>query len=155
MVYLIKINVALILLYGFYKLIFANDTFFTWKRAILISIYILAMLVPSLNFSYWVSTNAEMTSMASSYANYVLPSVTITPEKRSCHKLADHLYMDLLFGCCSAVIEIVMAVDINLPTKKEVSGNGNQRHTHLPITGRPRSFLILQLDIRQSGKTQQ
>lgn len=26
MVYLIKINVALILLYGFYKLIFANDT---------------------------------------------------------------------------------------------------------------------------------
>ena len=81
MVYLIKINVALILLYGFYKLIFANDTFFTWKRAILIGIYILAMLVPSLNFSYWVSTNAEMTSMASSYANYVLPSVTITPEK--------------------------------------------------------------------------
>ena len=73
-------------------------------------------------------------------------------------KAYDH---ELLDNSAKRIVEAAKATGakvsgpIPLPTEKEVSGNGNQRHTHLPITGRPRSFLILQLDIRQSGKTQQ
>ena len=36
MMYLLKLNIALIALFGFYKLMFSSDTFFLWRRASLI-----------------------------------------------------------------------------------------------------------------------
>ena len=46
--YFLKLNIALIVLFGFYKLMFSGDTFFSLRRATLIGIYIVAMLVPEL-----------------------------------------------------------------------------------------------------------
>lgn len=79
-IYMIKINLALVVLYGFYKMIFTGDTFFTWRRATLIGIYLLAAVVPSLNFTYWANANTEMVAIANDYADVVLPTVTITAE---------------------------------------------------------------------------
>ena len=31
----LKINIALVILFGFYKLMFSSDTFFSWKRVAL------------------------------------------------------------------------------------------------------------------------
>ena len=45
-VYLFKVNVALVLFYGFYRLLFQQDTFFVWKRAILLFILLLSFLYP-------------------------------------------------------------------------------------------------------------
>lgn len=77
--YLLKLNLALIVLFGFYKLMFSGDTFFALCRATLIGMYLVAMLVPGLNCSYWINKSVGMVSMANEYAAIVLPAVTVTP----------------------------------------------------------------------------
>lgn len=77
--YLLKLNLALIVLFGFYKLMFSGDTFFSLRRATLIGMYLVAMLVPGLNCSYWINKSVGMVSVANEYAAIVLPAVTITP----------------------------------------------------------------------------
>ena len=79
--YFLKLNIALIVLFGFYKLMFSGDTFFSLRRATLIGIYIVAMLVPELNCLEWINKNVEITSIANQYATFILPTVTITPNK--------------------------------------------------------------------------
>ena len=74
--YLLKLNIALILLFSFYKLMFTGDTFFSWRRATLIGIYLVAMLVPVMDFSAWLSNSEGMTSIANEYATVVLPAVS-------------------------------------------------------------------------------
>jgi TonB family protein len=46
LLYLIKVNVAILLLYSFYRLLFQKDTFFQWKRIVLLSILITSLLYP-------------------------------------------------------------------------------------------------------------
>ena len=77
--YLLKLNLALIVLFGFYKLMFSGDTFFALRRAMLIGMCLVAMLVPGLNCSYWINKSVGMVSMANEYAAIVLPAVTVTP----------------------------------------------------------------------------
>lgn len=81
MMYLLKLNIALIVLFGFYKLMFSSDTFFSWRRASLIGMYFVAILVPGLNFSYWINKSVGMLSIANEYATIILPTVSITPGK--------------------------------------------------------------------------
>ena len=80
--YLLKLNIALILLFIFYKLMFTGDTFFSWRRATLIGMYFVPMLVPGMDFSAWLSNSEGMTSIANEYATVVLPVVSISSEGR-------------------------------------------------------------------------
>ena len=80
--YLLKLNIALILLFIFYKLMFTGDTFFSWRRTTLIGMYFVAMLVPGMDFSAWLSNSEGMTSIANEYATVVLPVVSISSEGR-------------------------------------------------------------------------
>ena len=74
--YLLKLNIALILLFSFYKLMFTGDTFFSWRRATLIGMYFVAMMLPVMDFSAWLSNSEGMTSIANEYATVVLPTVS-------------------------------------------------------------------------------
>ena len=76
-VYLLKINVALIVLYGFYRAMFGQDTFFGWHRAMLVGIYIVAMCIPLLDMETLIRSNESAVSMAYAYAEVVLPPVTV------------------------------------------------------------------------------
>lgn len=78
--YLLKLNIALILLFSFYKLMFTGDTFFSWRRATLIGMYLVAMLVPVMDFSAWLSNSEGMTSIANEYATVVLPAVSTSSQ---------------------------------------------------------------------------
>lgn len=78
--YLLKLNIALILLFSFYKLMFTGDTFFSWRRATLIGMYFVAMMLPVMDFSAWLSNSEGMTSIANEYATVVLPAVSISSE---------------------------------------------------------------------------
>ena len=78
--YLSKLNIALILLFSFYKLMFTGDTFFSWRRATLIGMYLVAMLVPVMDFSVWLSNSEGMTSIANEYATVVLPAVSTSSQ---------------------------------------------------------------------------
>ena len=74
--YLLKLNIALILLFSFYKLMFTGDTFFSWRRATLIGMYFVVMMLPVMDFSAWLSNSEGMTSIANEYATVVLPTVS-------------------------------------------------------------------------------
>ena len=76
-IYLIKINVALMLLYGFYRLTVSRDTFFGLRRLTLWLIYAVALMVPALNLEYWVRDTPTMVSMANVYADTFYPVVVV------------------------------------------------------------------------------
>ncbi len=46
--YLLKVNVAFVLFYAFYRLFFYKDTFFKLRRAILLAFFGLALFYPRL-----------------------------------------------------------------------------------------------------------
>jgi len=79
--YLVEINIITIFLYGFYRLLFTNDTFFSWRRFMLLNIYLIALLVPFADFSNWISIHEATQNMASTYAETVLSGATSLPSK--------------------------------------------------------------------------
>ena len=91
-IYLIKINVALMLLYGFYRLTVSRDTFFGLRRLTLWLIYAVALMVPALNLEYWVRDTPTMESMANVYADTFYPVVVVKAQAPSI------TWMDMLLG---------------------------------------------------------
>lgn len=91
-IYLIKINVALVLLYGFYCLTVSRDTFFGLRRLTLWLIYAVALMVPALNLEYWVRDTPTMVSMANVYADTFYPVVVVKAQASGI------TWMDMLLG---------------------------------------------------------
>lgn len=91
-IYLIKINVALMLLYGFYRLTVSRDTFFGLRRLTLWLIYAVALMVPALNLEYWVRDTPTMASMAHVYADTFYPVVVVKAQAPSI------TWIDMLLG---------------------------------------------------------
>lgn len=59
---------------------FTGDTFFSWRRATLIGMYFVAMMLPVMDFSAWLSNSEGMTSIANEYATVVLPAVSTSSQ---------------------------------------------------------------------------
>ena len=91
-IYLIKINVALMLLYGFYRLTVSRDTFFGLRRLTLWLIYAVVLMVPALNLEYWVRDTPTMASMANVYADTFYPVVIVKAQAPSI------TWIDMLLG---------------------------------------------------------
>ena len=78
LMYLIKANVVLVVLFGFYQLISAGDTFFKWRRLSLLTIYVLSLLLPTIDLSVLVNETAPLGNILPRMA-YNLPEVTVQP----------------------------------------------------------------------------
>jgi TonB family protein len=53
-IYLVKINIAIVLFYGIYRLAFQGDTLFRWKRWTLLAIVAVSLLYPAMELSaFW------------------------------------------------------------------------------------------------------
>lgn len=78
LMYLIKANVVLVVLFGFYQLISAGDTFFKWRRLSLLTIYVLSLLLPAIDLSVLVNETAPLGNILPRMA-YNLPEVTVQP----------------------------------------------------------------------------
>lgn len=77
--YFLKVNVAFVLFYAFYRLLFYKDTFFKLRRASLLAFFGLALLYPMLNIQEWVKEQEPMTEVIQIYSA-MLPEMTVTPE---------------------------------------------------------------------------
>lgn len=77
--YFLKVNVAFVLFYAFYRLLFYKDTFFKLRRVSLLAFFGLALLYPLLNIQEWVKEQEPMTEVIMMYSA-MMPEVTITPE---------------------------------------------------------------------------
>ncbi|MQO08158.1 TonB family protein [Prevotella copri] len=100
-IYLIKINVALMLLYGFYRLTVSRDTFFGLRRLTLWLIYAVALMVPALSLEYWVRDTPTMASMANVYADTFYPVVVVKAQAPSI------IWMDMLLGIYWAGVAVL------------------------------------------------
>ena len=76
--YFLKVNVAIVLFYAFYRLFFYKDTFFGWRRIALLCFFAVSAAVPLLNIQTWITEQEPMVAMADLYASVVLPDFVIT-----------------------------------------------------------------------------
>ena len=76
--YFLKVNVAFILLYAFYRLFFYKDTFFKLRRTILLAFFGVSLLYPLMNIQDWVREQEPMVEVIQMYSA-ILPETTITP----------------------------------------------------------------------------
>lgn len=73
--YLLKVNVAFVLFYAFYRLFFYKDTFFKLRRAILLAFFGLALFYPLLNIHDWVRQQEPIADVIYMYSA-MLPEAT-------------------------------------------------------------------------------
>ena len=106
--YLVEINIITIFLYGFYRLLFTNDTFFSWRRFILLNIYLIALLVPFADFSNWISVHEATQNMASTYAETVLSGATSLPSKATVLSWNTILLWIYISGVCMLLLRFVI-----------------------------------------------
>ncbi len=73
--YLLKVNIAFVLFYAFYRLFFYKDTFFKLRRAILLAFFGLALFYPLLNIQDWVRQQEPIADVIYMYSA-MLPEAT-------------------------------------------------------------------------------
>jgi TonB family protein len=106
---LVKANVAIVLFYAFYKVFFGRDTFFSWRRWVLLGSYGVALLLPFLSIDAIVSNHAATVKMAHDYAEVVLPAVTISAQPQSV-SLAQVLWLVYLVGVALLGVRLLVQV---------------------------------------------
>ena len=109
--YLIKANVVLVVLFGFYQLISAGDTFFKWRRVSLLTVYVLSLLLPTIDLSVLVNETAPLGNILPRMA-YDLPEVMVQPTRDAFdwHQLAVWLYAGVALALLLRVFWQVVVV---------------------------------------------
>ena len=77
LLYLLKVNLALLIFYAVYRLLFATDTFFRLRRAILLAFFGIALLYPLVDVQGLLGEKPAVQQVAVLYATW-LPEVTVT-----------------------------------------------------------------------------
>lgn len=77
--YFLKVNVAIVLFYAFYRLFFYKDTFFSWRRTALLCFFAISAVYPLLNIQTWITAQEPMVAVAELYAS-AWPEFTFTPQ---------------------------------------------------------------------------
>lgn len=108
LLYLVEINIITIFLYGFYRLLFTNDTFFSWRRFMLLNTYLIALLVPFADFSNWIRIHEATQNMASTYAETVLSEATSLPSKATVLSWNTILLWIYMGGVCMFLLRFVI-----------------------------------------------
>ncbi len=76
--YFLKINAGIMLFFTFYRMFLDKDTFFHWRRILLLCFLVVSMLYPLMNFQEWIKEQPPMVVMVDYYTSVMLPEVTIT-----------------------------------------------------------------------------
>lgn len=147
--YFLKVNLALAILYICYRLLFRNDTFFRLRRAVLLSVYLIAFLYPLLDISIWLSTRESVTEIVNYYSTILPLKTVVAADETPLSTEADWLtiaesYMlliylagiTLLFLRC--IIELFIVIRLRLRSPKQLI-NGTTIYV-LPSQEEPYSF---------------
>ena len=120
LMYLIKANVVLVVLFGFYQLISGGDTFFKWRRLSLLSIYVLSLLLPTINLASVIDDGSPVANILPRIA-YILPEVTVQPmpEAFDWHQFMMWMYVAVALALLLRVFwQIVMVCRLALRSKR-------------------------------------
>jgi len=120
LMYLIKANVVLVVLFGFYQLISGGDTFFKWRRLSLLSIYVLSLLLPTINLASVIGDGSPVANILPRVA-YILPEVTVQPmpEAFDWHQFMIWMYVAVALALLLRVCwQVVMVCRLALRSKR-------------------------------------
>ena len=120
LMYLIKANVVLVVLFGFYQLISGGDTFFKWRRLSLLSIYVLSLLLPTINLASVIDDGSPVANILPRIA-YILPEVTVQPmpEAFDWHQFMIWMYVAVALALLLRVCwQVVMVCRLTLRSKR-------------------------------------
>ena len=120
LMYLIKANVVLVVLFGFYQLISGGDTFFKWRRLSLLSIYVLSLLLPTINLASVIDDGSPVANILPRIA-YILPEVTVQPmpEAFDWHQFMIWMYVAVALALLLRVFwQIVMVCRLALRSRR-------------------------------------
>lgn len=150
LMYLIKANVVLVVLFGFYQLISGGDTFFKWRRLSLLSIYVLSLLLPTINLASVIDDGSPVANILPRIA-YILPEVTVQPMPEAFDWQAVHDMDVCRCGPCVALAGVLadcygMPIGLTQQTPNVVWYRG------LRVGGRLQSLFLLPLDICKSRR---
>lgn len=109
--YFLKVNVALVLFYAFYRLLFTRDTFFGIRRALLNLFWILAFAYPFLDNITWM-VSEPYPVLEAAVQNYVawLPEVIVQSEGNR-ELFAWPLWM-MLYGGVTGLLFLRFAIQL-------------------------------------------
>ena len=77
-IYLIKVNIALVVFYLFYRLLFSQDTFFVIRRFCLWTILGVSFIYPLVVFSFEEEQKMAIQQAVVQYAPNLLPEVSVS-----------------------------------------------------------------------------
>lgn len=89
MIYLIKLNIAIALFYFVYRMLFADDTFFRYRRFVLIAAMILSAVIPLMNIGIPESISPTGNTITDTYVTQVLPMLTVTADAGTTGTIAE------------------------------------------------------------------
>jgi len=108
LIYFLKVNIAIALLYLFYRLVFYNDTFWATRRFYLVVSMLLSVLYPLISFSGWLEKQEPMQVIM---ANYVqLNEITITANHAN--NLTGKNMLLGFYGLVSTILLVRMIVQL-------------------------------------------
>jgi TonB family C-terminal domain len=86
--YFIKINLAFVLLYGFYRLFFYKDTYFTLRRITLLLFYVFAFAYPLFTIQEWVKVQQQPIAEVIYYYSGMLPDIVVEQQTAETNAIA-------------------------------------------------------------------
>ncbi len=122
LIYLLKVNIAIVLFYLFYRLFFANDTFWKTRRGYLLFSIGLSFVYPFFSIESWLQSQPTMQTMVANYA--LLQEITITPENQSGFFSVEMLLWTV-YGCAVAglfgrlIVQLISILRIKFQGKRE------------------------------------
>lgn len=144
--YFLKVNVALVLFYAFYRLLFTRDTFFGIRRALLNLFWILAFAYPFLDNITWMVSEPHPV-LEAAVQNYVawLPEVIVQSEGNR-ELFAWPLWM-ILYGGVTGLLFLRYSIGRNSSSGIYFYTKRDKWCTRAIAFHAFRPFLLLRLDI--------
>lgn len=142
--YLLKVNLALLLFYAFYRLFFYKDTFFKLRRGLLLSFYGVAFIYPIIHIHDWIAQQPPLLEIATNYAA-ILPELEeslVSVRADRTIQFVDLLWIVYGIGALVFLIRFMIQLGsvIRIRFKSQVSElNGHKVHL-LPDVVSPFSF---------------
>ena len=151
--YFLKVNVAIVLFYAFYRLFFYKDTFFGWRRTALLCFFAVSAAVPLLNIQTWITEQEPMVAMANLYASVVLPE-THNRHRSGSYRLEKHPFRicqyRLLGNSGIADDTPHHATGGHHPPGMPMPQGTNRQHKYTSASQSRRAFLLFPLDFYPS-----
>lgn len=121
-IYYLKASVALTLFYLFYRLMFDRDTFFSWKRALLIGSISLSVIYPFINITTLLQSNEPVKRVATYYVN-TLPEFVVNASPQTnwsnVPDLASAVWLIYLVGTITFAIKMLTQLGSILILRKK------------------------------------